>query len=129
MPGVPFSYLPYDFSGNAFKESFSQSKSHWVLDALNIKSKAAFVLICVGFFLALISFPLFSHFSTSSRLVHLKPEHPDFTGRSQYLNHLKKICLKNSSELGIAVLFGEGGMGKSEIAVTFANQHLKDFAL
>ncbi len=66
---------------------------------------------------------------TSYSIFHLNAPHPDFIGRGQSLKWLKNICFDRSKDVPIAVLWGEGGVGKSETATFFANLHRKDFAL
>lgn len=67
------------------------------------------------------------------RAINVKTPHPHFVGRTALLQYLDKILLADVSLLSkqskIHVLYGPGGMGKSELAISFANQHLDDFSL
>lgn len=61
-------------------------------------------------------------------------KHPDFVGRKALLELLEKELIVDSEEWSIfspvkvRLLWGLGGMGKSETAVAFANDHLFDFS-
>lgn len=62
--------------------------------------------------------------------IFIKGIHPDFTGRQKYLGELDRILFKKTSHnLPVAVLWGEGGVGKSETAIAFANIYLRNFSL
>ena len=64
------------------------------------------------------------------QLTFLKNIHPDFVGREKYLKDLETICLKNRDEaLPVTVLWGDGGVGKSETAVAFGNLYAENFSL
>ncbi|MBM3184265.1 MAG: tetratricopeptide repeat protein, partial [Chlamydiae bacterium] len=76
------------------------------------------VLICLIFYFL----PTPPH-----HIVNLRQTHPDFVGREAYLNQLKSICLKSKKSPSIAVLWGEAGIGKSEIAIAFANEYARHF--
>lgn len=69
------------------------------------------------------------HFFSADPVVYIKPMHPDFIGRVSYLKRLKKLLEGRSEKVPVAVLWGEAGVGKSEIAITFANQNLQNFTL
>lgn len=83
---------------------------------------ALFVASCAPFL-----YP-FIH-TVSPHIMNLKQIHPDFVGRSQYLQQLQNMCLKWNHVPSISVLWGETGIGKSEIAITFANLYAKHFRL
>jgi len=78
---------------------------------------------------ALVLFFYNSFHSQSSYVVNMKQIHPDFVGRDSYLHLLEQFCLKWKTAPPIAVLWGEAGIGKSEIATAFANLHAKHFQL
>jgi len=68
-------------------------------------------------------------------LVSLRVAHPDFIGRKPILKKLEKDLLPERWRFGasppvkVRNLWGIGGMGKSELAVKFANEHLGKFSL
>ena len=67
--------------------------------------------------------------ATEKQHIHLKNIHPDFVGREGYLKDLETICLKNRDQtLPVAVLWGDGGVGKSETAVAFGNLYAENFS-
>lgn len=68
-------------------------------------------------------------FSPMPLIVNMKNTHPDFVGRESYLAQLEEICLKWKPTPPIAILWGEAGIGKSEIAIAFANLYAKQFKL
>jgi tetratricopeptide (TPR) repeat protein len=55
----------------------------------------------------------------------LKQQHPFFTGRHAELEKIAGML----SQKGASVLYGPAGIGKSELAITFANTHLEDYSL
>lgn len=87
--------------------------------------------ICIScFFIALlILLPFLTFHTTPSYIVNVKRTHPDFVGRIPYLKQMKDICLKWKGDPPVAVLWGEAGIGKSEIAIAFANLYAKHFRL
>lgn len=70
-------------------------------------------------------------FHSNIRLIYLKKSHPDFVGRENYIEILEKKLIRNSEGevVPIAVLSGDAGIGKSEIAIHFANNNLMHFDL
>ncbi|MBX9704479.1 MAG: ATP-binding protein [Silvanigrellaceae bacterium] len=63
-------------------------------------------------------------------LVSLKNIHPDFVGRENYFGELINTCLKKRDNiLSVTILWGEGGVGKSEIAIAFGNKYKNKFSL
>jgi tetratricopeptide (TPR) repeat protein len=87
------------------------------------KRKLAFI----GLLLPLLYFFPIHHEPPS--VLNLKQTHPDFVGRKEYMKQLRNLCLKWESSPSMAVLWGEAGIGKSEIATAFANSHAKHFKL
>lgn len=131
MPGIPLSYLPND----SFVEKTSDNQKEFLDDQNPKKNRNKRILLAISglFVILLLLGPLFFEkffFATSPKhLIHLKPIHPDFIGRTNYLDSLRKICMKRTNnQIPVAVLWGEAGVGKSEIAITFANQNLKNFS-
>ncbi len=68
--------------------------------------------------------------SSPPTIVDLPTKHADFIGRAKELAILKQRLLARQKARGInfAAICGEGGIGKSELAISFANEHLADFA-
>lgn len=97
------------------------------------KKRKGPLFFCFSFLLFFCSFFIFhgkiTHFFSADPLVYIKPMHPDFIGRVSYLKRLKKLLENRSEKVPIAVLWGAAGVGKSEIAITFANQNLENFTL
>ncbi|MGA8164739.1 MAG: FxSxx-COOH system tetratricopeptide repeat protein [Waddliaceae bacterium] len=71
--------------------------------------------------------------SSRPTYVHVKHTHPDFVGRENHLDQLEDRLIKQRGKrvapVPVAVLWGEGGIGKSEIAIAFANRYLNHFDL
>ncbi|MBI3236842.1 MAG: patatin-like phospholipase family protein, partial [Chlamydiales bacterium] len=67
--------------------------------------------------------------------IRLFSPHPDFVGRKEYLDLLEKALIVNPKEwdirlpVKVRLLWGLGGMGKSELAIKFANSHLNTFSI
>lgn len=84
-------------------------------------------LVMAGMALLFLAFwspqpPSFTH-------VHIKQTHPDFVGRENYLNLIEEQLVRERTPdiVPVVVLWGEGGIGKSEIAIAAANELLKHF--
>lgn len=73
---------------------------------------------------------LFFWKSTSAILVDLPTTHADFIGRTKELAILKQRLFSRYKGRGVnfAAICGEGGIGKTELAIAFANHHLSDFS-
>jgi tetratricopeptide (TPR) repeat protein len=57
-----------------------------------------------------------------------KMGHTHFAGRMSHLAKLKAHLASHSSSTKVHILYGPGGIGKSELAITFANQSIEDFS-
>lgn len=68
---------------------------------------------------------------TSPYIINVPSKHSDFIGHKKELNFLKERLLKKRSnrEINLVAICGEGGIGKTELATAFVNDHLKDFSL
>lgn len=57
--------------------------------------------------------------------------HPDFIGRKKELALLKQqLLIKHKGQAAhLIALYGEGGIGKTELAIAFANNNMKRFSL
>jgi tetratricopeptide (TPR) repeat protein len=57
-----------------------------------------------------------------------KMGHTHFSGRMLHLTKLKNHLIFPSAFTRVYILYGPGGVGKSELAITFANNSIKDFS-
>jgi len=105
---------------------------------LRIRKRRRILLSLIGLLLVLCSPMLIKKTGkafTSPSLTSLRVSHPDFVGREGILAELensllpKKWSWSSRFPLQIKLLWGPGGMGKSELAVKFANDHWSDFSL
>ncbi|NGX37474.1 MAG: hypothetical protein K1000chlam2_00630 [Chlamydiae bacterium] len=66
-----------------------------------------------------------------TELLDLPTKHVDFIGREKELGILKKHLHTKKKERGsnLVALCGESGIGKTELAIAFANNRIKDFSL
>jgi tetratricopeptide (TPR) repeat protein len=66
-----------------------------------------------------------------TRVFDLPLKHADFIGRDKELKYIEAQLLKkkNFETVNIFAVCGEGGIGKTELTIAFANNHLKDFSL
>lgn len=71
---------------------------------------------------------LFQHFNSITLPVNFGGTYPFFVDREDILAELKHRLLKRSKSIDKVVLWGEGGVGKSEIAIKFANECLNKFS-
>ena len=89
-------------------------------DLTNLREAAQFLRINFGNHessLAIVPF--------NRRVVHLKSQHPQFIDREGLLDDIAKAF----SEQPLLVLHGPPGVGKSEAAIAFGNQHLSEHPL
>lgn len=117
MPGIPL-YFPSDILSDSETPQLNKKR-------LPFKIFISSLIIVLGAF----GLWLFTQSSDLTRIVHLKETHADFIGREEYLESLKQICLHKKTDVSVAVLWGEGGIGKSEIAIAFANKYSKHFSV
>lgn len=61
----------------------------------------------------------------------LRGVHSDFIGRKFYLAKIKQAfqSRREEKETSVVVLWGEGGVGKSELSIAFANMHRRNYSL
>ncbi|MCE5316121.1 MAG: hypothetical protein LLG04_01990 [Parachlamydia sp.] len=69
--------------------------------------------------------------ATPAKLVDLPEKSPDFTGRKQELAMIEKRLLdkQEGKRSQLLAIYGEGGVGKTELAIAFANDHLNHCSL
>lgn len=103
------------------------SKKLYRIGRLNLKR--AISLICIGLIVIVPLYVFSRQHLLFNPIIYVKQMHPDFVGRENYLDLLESSLIKThpSTAIPVAVLWGDGGIGKSEIAIAFANQHIKHF--
>ncbi len=80
--------------------------------------------------IALLAFGFYYPFcSPRTSYVNVKRIHPDFVGREGYLNEIKRISTNWKKGPPVTVLWGEAGIGKSELAIAYANLNAKKYRL
>lgn len=90
-----------------------------------------------GFWIKLIFFLLllfiviqFIPFHNTQHFISVPSAYPEFVGRRWILQLLKKKLIQPSKNyVPIVTLFGEGGIGKTETAIFFANNNSQSFSL
>jgi hypothetical protein len=116
MPGIPLSYIPIE------QPKKPSQKQSYQFKKVAIGVLLVIPLLCVIIFLNI--------HRAASHILCIKPIHQDFVGREQYFSQIEKICTHVvGSTLPVVVLWGEAGVGKSEIALTFANKNIKKYSL
>ena len=68
---------------------------------------------------------------TPAKVFDVPSKYADFIGREKERDYLKEKLLKKREgrEINLAAICGEGGIGKTELATAFANEHVRDFSL
>lgn len=66
--------------------------------------------------------------SSSTVILDVPSRHRDFVGREEELDYLKRQLL-NSRDCNVVVIYGEGGIGKTELATAFSRDHIRNFSL
>lgn len=135
MPGVPLSYKDKDLI-DEFNLPFLPKRRR------NFFWKGAFFIFFISGIVILASFCFIryvqkkeSSLPLTHQILYLKNPHPDFVGREDYLNILKEAFLPSNTrnhlndQTKVKVLWGLGGLGKSELAIQFANTHRECFSL
>ncbi|NGX35091.1 MAG: hypothetical protein K1060chlam1_01459, partial [Candidatus Anoxychlamydiales bacterium] len=138
MPMVPIFSVDYFKNANFTLESeldkvSSRKKSKTNFIRLLLKKKLSLIVIScfVGILIIYQVYHLIEFSSHRKKITHVKNIHPDFVGRKNYLNKIASACFKNKNEQKIPIigLWGEGGIGKSELAIAFSNLYKKHFSL
>lgn len=107
MPGIYSTLSPQNPLGIEFEEN-KRGKIFWVL--------SLFACLFLGAFFLL---------RPQTKLIDLPDKHPDFIGRVEELQLLKKK-IKQSRAIALC---GEGGIGKTETAISFAHDFQDMFSL
>lgn len=87
------------------------------------------------FCIALISTISFSEKKHENLIVSIRKPHPDFVGRRSYLDQLQAVLVpqlrkwSRQDATRVMVIWGKGGYGKTELAISFANRNLSQFSL
>lgn len=96
------------------------------------RKKSPHYFLFLSLFVLLILFFSFERFTSNEPAIFsLKATHPDFIRRNSYMKSLQKSCLGSLSKKSVAVgvLWGTGGVGKSELAISFGNHYARRFSL
>lgn len=132
MPGIPSSIGDAELDEASSRTIQEICRPPSLLKYQAKKKIAPFIAL---FFVLLVIGGLFFFYHHDSQMSHfasLKGPNPDFVGRKQYLDQLERdlIAKRSLSEpTKIRVLWGKGGVGKSELAIEFANRYLSQFSL
>lgn len=124
------------------KLEFKRAKHDFVFKIERFVKKNYFRITSGFLFSIMISFNListeigkntvrfFSNFAKKEKVfIHVKRLHRDFIGRKEYLEDLYKLCfVDKTSFIPVAVLWGESGIGKSEIAYAFTHKNSRKFS-
>ena len=116
MPGIPLSYVSLLLLKKPPKQRVLRLMP-WIM--------ACFALLMVfGVYLVI------QWSSPKNRIISIKSMHPEFIGRKEYFKKIGKLCnQKGKSTVSVIVLWGENWVGKTEIALTFANRNVDKFNL
>lgn len=141
MPGVPLLHslglhVKEVFFDEISPDKLTTSGAHHGRDRKLPKRflAGAFLSLFVCFFTAYFILHFINLESSSKnvlgRTIHLRKIHPDFVGREDYLNFIEKTLLKKRrhNEVEALTIWGEGGVGKTEVAIAFANKYHKNFS-
>lgn len=133
MPGIPLDYLSKESTtvDSNLQQSALKFSTFSKLRKSFFRKRISFFIFFAILLLGLFSFYRFSKMSNSRHsLAYIKQPHSDFVGRKNHLEALKEMSIsKKKIPVPVTVLWGESGIGKSEIAITFANQEIKHFSL
>lgn len=92
--------------------------------------KKCFFIMCLVLVCSVGTLLYFHHTNKKALGINLKKTHPDFIGRENYLSVIKYHfqSTNKQSEVHPLLLSGEGGVGKTELAIRFCNASLSDFS-
>ncbi len=84
---------------------------------------------CIFFALGILFFVLYK--AEPAKVVDLPAMHTDFIGREEELAALERRLLMKplGRSINLAAICGQSGIGKTELAITFAHKHMADFSL
>lgn len=131
MPGVPLlkpqeSYeTPLKVEAKpSISENHSQPSSEKTL-----RLKYLYLGVSVVLILGLL-FAVYFRKSEAPMIVHFRPPYSEFVGREDLIDSIyHKLFKEKTQALPIIVLYGEGGIGKTELAVEFGNRFSQKFSL
>lgn len=130
MPAPPelMNLTELSLAQGAFNHSQNKKISHQVFKSLLL---LVMVLVTVLSIHPSLSFKK----SMKNPFVSLRRPHPDFVGRKSYLSQLENLLISKPKKWNptlltrLAVIWGKGGYGKTELAIQFANQNLSKFSI
>lgn len=99
-----------------------------------LSRKVVLLLIALASTICIVTLPA-SKKPSEEQILSIRKPHPDFVGRKAYLNQLKDALIPQPKKWSaqeatqVAVIWGKGGYGKTELAVKFANRNLSQFSL
>lgn len=131
-----FLSLPYRtgtalYLGKVLKILGEDQLSKKLLNKFESKTALVAALTALMVFISFFYFVFSSEPSLNHHMSNVKQTHPDFVGRENYMELLETKLIKEAvpNTVSTVILWGEGGVGKSEIAIAFANGYLKEFDL
>jgi tetratricopeptide (TPR) repeat protein len=144
MTGIPFSFLNRSTHPPDILQEIPD-ESNFKIKAINFRKVfkiliLLFPVFLLSFFILKVEFshslPSITNLPSSPptpSVVYLRSAYQDFTGRSDILKLLEKALISSPSLPGNSVrvmqLWGKGGVGKSELAIEFANRHFSKFSI
>ncbi len=124
MPGIFFSTIHKGEKG----ESPAFDHLH-ILEDLPSKRAKVFSLFALLAVLSLL-FVIFKGWQrVPTTMLDVPPRCIDFMGREREQAYLKRELFKELPGSNFVTIYGQGGIGKTELAVAFVQDHLKDFSL
>ncbi len=128
MPGIPHSFHDNDLKDKI--EDLCRIPELKKFASKKPRGKFLFVVILVLFTSVLIGFILLKTQPTEKYFSYLKGPLPDFIGREKYLEILHRDLLQKDfhNNLHIKIVWGKGGMGKTELAREFAYRYRSNFS-
>lgn len=116
MPGAPTA-----FETKNFQEKTSDVPIRWAINKNKIFTVLAFFL--------LFAVVAFYYLQKEAQTIFLSNSLKEFVGREEIFQQIKRgFQLRQKRRLSIVTLWGEGGIGKSEIANYYANKHLTHYS-
>lgn len=124
MPGVFLSNVQIEEELSVCRED---KNSKQLIHRISWKNKYLYIFL----FVPVICILFIDWNPASVKMVDLPQKHPDFMGRTLELAQLKEKLFGPlvGGRVNLIVLYGEGGIGKTELAIAFANDHLNKFSL
>ncbi len=129
MPGIFFSTIRKGEKGESPQSAFDEGS---VVVSKQDKIKFRPSLAQVSLLVALVLFfVLFKGWhGAPTTILDVPTKHADFVGREPEQAYLKRELLKKGKQRAInfITIYGEGGIGKTELAAAFVRNHIDDFS-